>query len=139
MRGRYPDPTAHGWICTAQTRPDSVVRPMRWLTSATTCNDAGTVRIAVQVSNAGSVEAPAGAVVRAYTWTALRGLREIASATIPEAIAPGRSAAAVELDVPVSEWGDRRVLDVVGSGAEACDWVNNREEIDVPDPCAEAR
>jgi hypothetical protein len=28
------------------------------------------------------------------------------------------------------------VLEVVGTHADECDWVNNREEVAVPDPCA---
>ena len=103
---------------------------------ATTCGDAGLIRIAVQVSNVGSVEAPAGAVVRLLTWPDTSGLREFDSAVIAEAIPPGMSAAGVELEVPVWALGTRRVLEVVGSGSDECDWVNNREEIDIPDPCA---
>ncbi|MFZ5476741.1 MAG: hypothetical protein ACOZNI_08200 [Myxococcota bacterium] len=103
---------------------------------ADTCGEGGTVRLAVQVSNPGSVDAPPGAIVRLYTWTAETGLRVVADAVLEDSVPAGESAEGVVFDVPYADWGDRRVLEVVGLHDDECDWVNNREEVDVPDPCA---
>ena len=102
---------------------------------ASECAAGGTIRLAVQVSNSGSVEASAGALVRLLTWTAATGLREVARATVPDAIGPDRSAAGIELSLPAEDWGDRQVLEVTGFDGDECDWLNNREEIEIPDPC----
>lgn len=102
---------------------------------ATECATGGTIRLAVQVSNSGSVEAAAGATVRLLTWTEETGLREVATASLPDAIPPDQSAAGIELDLPYEDWGDRQVLEVVDSDGDECDWVNHREELAIPDPC----
>ncbi|MFZ5475353.1 MAG: FG-GAP repeat domain-containing protein [Myxococcota bacterium] len=106
---------------------------------ADVCAEGGTIRLAVQVSNPGSVDAFAGSIVRLYTWTEATGLRVVAETALEETVPAGESAEGVVLELPYTDWGDRQVLEVVGTHDDECDWVNNREEVYIPDPCAEAR
>lgn len=115
-------------------KPDLVVAATD--ACATECTSGGTVRVAVQVSNLGSRGAEAGATVRLLTWTEAGGLREVASARLTDGIPAMASAEGVVLDVPWEDWGDQRVLQVDGDLALECDRVNDRTEVDIPDPCA---
>ena len=96
-----------------------------------------TVRIGFQVSNLGSKQAEAGAVVRLFTrdhrienpqWT------DVASVTVTEAVAAGRSLEGAWLEVAPEDWGTRQVLQVDGDLGDECDRVNDRVEI-LLDPC----
>lgn len=102
---------------------------------ATACDDSGRIHLAIQVSNSGSVEAPAGSIVTVYTWTAVRGLVPVATHVVAEPIPPRTSLAAFAMEVWNVDWGDRQVVEVVPAGDDECDWLDNREEIAVPDPC----
>jgi hypothetical protein len=95
----------------------------------------GTYRVAVVVENLGSQPAPAGTEVVFSTWTeGDLGLTEVARQTIDAEIGSRMAAASVVFDIPTSQWGDRRVVDVYGAHDDECDLVNDR--IDVwEDPC----
>jgi hypothetical protein len=97
--------------------------------------DGGAIALSVRVNNLGSVDAAANALVTLSTWTSDGGLREVASAVIPEEIPAGWASAAVVLTVPPGEWGDRRVLEVRGDPVSECDPLNDRVEAGIPDPC----
>ena len=95
----------------------------------------GTVRVAAQVSNLGSKDAAAGAVVRLFTWTETGGLRDVADVTLEVGVPSMTSADGVVFAVPWEDWGDQRVLQVDGDRALECDPLNNRIEVGIPDPC----
>ena len=101
-----------------------------------TCAAGGAVRVSAQVSNLGSKAAPAGAIVRLFTWTEAGGLREVASTVVADPVPSLQKAQGVVLDVPWEDWGEQRVLQVDGVLSDECDRVNDRMETNIPDPCS---
>jgi hypothetical protein len=77
----------------------------------------------------------AGAELVLYSWTEPTGLQPVASATVPDAVAPMWSAEGVVVDVPWESWGDKRAIEVNGTHPDECDLVNDRIDLWV-DPCA---
>ena len=98
------------------------------------CGPGGMVQVGVQVDNLGSVEAPVGATIRLYTWTASGGVQEVASSTLSTAIPAMWSAEGVVFTVPWEDWGDGQYVQVDGAHSDECDLVNDRIDI-LDDPC----
>ncbi len=91
------------------------------------CTD-GSVHLAVQVANAGSHDAQAGAVVRLWTRTG-DAWREVASVVVPDAIPAHTAAAGVALTVSLADWGEEQVLQVDGADPDECDRANDRANV----------
>ncbi len=114
--------------------PDLV--PVLVETCAESCDTTeGYVQLAVAAENLGSVAAMEGAQLVVYAHTASDGLRELDRATLGETIEPSMRSSSVVFTLDSSDWGDRRVIEVVPAHDDECDWVNNRIE-PWDDPCA---
>lgn len=106
---------------------------------ATECAGGGEIDLVVRVGNFGSVTAAAGAEVRLYTRVGAGPIVEVASTTLVDPIPPMTWSDGFVLAVPWSEWGEFRVLDVLGDLTDECDPFDDRVEGSaIPDPCSGA-
>ena len=98
------------------------------------CDAGGTIQLAVQASNLGSREAPAGATIRLYSWSEATGVKEVGAATVPTTIPAGWAAEGVVFSVAWEDWGEGRFVEIEAIDADDCDLVNSRVDV-FTDPC----
>lgn len=97
----------------------------------------GTVQVAAQVSNTGSVDATGPVTVRLSVWdpeAPVPELTEVSSVVLSDPVPSMRAAPGALLEVPADQWTGFQVLQVDGSHADECDRVNDRIELRL-DPC----